>query len=459
LTTVNRAAGGEFAHSSPTLLPGGQAALFTIRRTGGAWADARSAATEPDWNTASAEVALLDLESGDYRTLIGNAHSASYSHSGHILFIRDQDLWAAAFDLGALAVSGPERIVRPGLQSMFFPQPNAPFALNAQGSAVFLVAAEVPPRVRSLVWVDRSGNREAVEVPGANRIESPRVSPDGKRILYVAHSTTWDIWVHERFRPGSRMRLTYDETEDRRPVWFPDSQQFLFAIQVDNDQSPAGFHVETFHHRADGAGRPEPWPRSVANVPGLSIPMAVLEDGHSVLYQEGPSMETLWDIADSSRPPEERYIVQTPAMEEDPVLSPDARWLAYSSSEAGDRQIYVRPYPDTQSARWQVTSEGGSQPLWSADGSELYYRRGSAMMAISVQTQPSFRASAPVKLFEGDFSNPDDARRDYDLEYPEGKRFLMVQEVEPDVPSTKFVFVENWTEELKSLLPSGRNGG
>ena len=184
--------------------------------------------------------------------------------------------------------------------------------------------------------------------------------------------------------------------------------------------------------------------------------MVVLNDGRSVLYQEGPSFETLWDIADSSRPYPQRYIVQSPALEEDPVLSLDGEWLAYSSLESGVRQIYVRPFPDTQSARWQVTSEGGNQPLWAPDGSELYYRTGAAMMAVPIRTQPVFRAGSPVQLFEGDFINPDNARRDYDLEYPEGRRFLMVEEFEPDVPNTKFVFVENWDEELKSLVPAGR---
>ena len=78
------------------------------------------------------------------------------------------------------------------------------------------------------------------------------------------------------------------------------------------------------------------------------------------------------------------------------------------------------------------------------------------MMAVPIQTQPVFRAGSPGQLFEGDFINPDNARRDYDLEYPEGRRFLMVEEFEPDVPNTKFVFVENWDEELKSLVPAGR---
>ena len=100
-----------------------------------------------------------------------------------------------------------------------------------------------------------------------------------------------------------------------------------------------------------------------------------------------------------------------------------------------------------------VTSEGGNQPLWAPDGSELYYRNGAAMMSIPIRTQPEFRAGSPVQLFEGDFLNQDNPRREYDLEYPEGHRFLMVEEFEPEVANTKLVFVENWGEELKKLVP------
>ena len=181
--------------------------------------------------------------------------------------------------------------------------------------------------------------------------------------------------------------------------------------------------------------------------------MVVLPDGRGVLYQEAPDPRTHRDIADSTRPFRERYVVQSPAREEDPELSLDGRWLAYSALESGVRQIYVRPFPDTESARWQVTTDGGNQPLWAPDGSELYYRNGAAMMAVPIRTDPVFRASLPVQLFEGEFINPDDSRRDYDLEYPEGRRFLMVEEFEPEVANTKLVFVENWVEELRRLVP------
>ena len=452
LTAVNRVAGGEFAHSRPQALPGGRAVLFSLRRTGGAWAQPDATPDEPDWGSTSADVALLDLGSGDYRTLIANAHDAVYSSSGHILFMRDQDLWAAPFDLGALAISGPERIVRDGLQAALLPETNAPYALDAAGSAVFLLATELPARGRALVWVDRNGNREPADVPPANQLDMPRVSPDGERILYTVLSATTDIWVHERSRPGSHIRLTYEEADDLFPVWFPDSRHFLFAHRVADDTFSTRHVFTTQRHRADGAGRPTPWPRRHARVSPLSIPMVVLP-GDRVLYQEAPSPETFWDIADSARPVAERYIVQSRALEEDPVLSRDGKWLAYSALESGVRQIYVRPFPDTNSGRWQLTTERGNQPLWAPDGSELYYRSGASMMAVPIQTEPVFRAGTPVQLFEGDYVNQDDARRAYDLEYPEGRRFLMVEDYEPETESTRLIYVENWVEELNSLVP------
>jgi hypothetical protein len=101
-----------------------------------------------------------------------------------------------------------------------------------------------------------------------------------------------------------------------------------------------------------------------------------------------------------------------------------------------------------------LTSAGGDQPLWAPDGSELYYRKGAAMMAVPIQTDPVFRAGTPVQLFEGDFINQDNSRRAYDLEYPEGRRFLMVEDFEPEVATTRLIYVENWAEELERLVPT-----
>ncbi|MBD3869719.1 MAG: serine/threonine-protein kinase, partial [Acidobacteria bacterium] len=291
LTSVDRSAGGEAVHNRPSRLPGSRAVLFNIRRTGGAWAQPGGKTDEPDWDTATTEVALLDLESGSYRTVLADAHNATYSNSGHILFMHDQSLWAAPFHMGKLEVSGSERIVRDNLQSMFFPQTNSPYALDHRGSAVFLPAVEVPPHGRSLIWVDRSGGREPVDMPPANRIERPRVSPDGERILtvvHVVHSATANIWLHERSRPGSRMRLTFDGTHDQHPVWFPDSQQFLYVQRLEDDTFGTSYVFKTFRHRADGASRPESWPRTIPEVSPLSLPMVVLDDGVTVLYQEAP---------------------------------------------------------------------------------------------------------------------------------------------------------------------------
>jgi serine/threonine protein kinase len=456
VASVDRAAEGEVSFSRPSPLPGGLTALFTVRRTAGTWAQPGTDRVEPDWETASADVAILDLDSGDHRVLLTNAHDATYSKSGHVLFMRDQALWAAPFDAEHQEVSGPERVVLDNLQSMIFPHLNAPYALDGRGSAVFLPAADISAPGRALVWVDRAGGKERVAMPLAKQIERPRVSPDGERILYVVHSVTADIWVHERSRPGSRMRLTFDETHDQHPVWFPDSRQFLYVDRVEDDTLPTGIVQTTLHHSANGAGRPQLWPRSLPRVPPLSFPMVVLDDGRRVLYQEGSSPETLWDIADSSRSYKERYIVRSPAHDEAPALSADGRWLAYSSEESGDRQIYVRPFPDTKAGRWQVTSEGGSQPLWAPDGSELYYRNGPAMMSVTVKTDPVFRTGPPSELFRGDFINPDGAFRDYDLEYPEGRRFLMVEDLEPEVSSTRLIYVENWDTELESLVPGDK---
>ena len=141
-------------------------------------------------------------------------------------------------------------------------------------------------------------------------------------------------------------------------------------------------------------------------------------------------------------------------------MSPDGRWLAYSSDESGEYEVYVRPFPDVDAGRWQVSTAGGFHPQWSPDGRELFYLAvrsvGVAMMAVAVDSGEIFRPSVPAELFQGRYyygatgSAPDV----YDVA-PDGQRFLMIREagapgdVQPDI-----VIVQNWFEELKRLVPT-----
>ncbi len=141
-----------------------------------------------------------------------------------------------------------------------------------------------------------------------------------------------------------------------------------------------------------------------------------------------------------------------------PTISPDGRWLAQTSNESGQYEIYVRPFPALDSGKWQVSTNGGDEPLWSQDGRELFYRgigsNAGAVLAVTVETEPAFNPNAPRILFRGDYVL--EASVNWDIS-PDGKRFLLIKEsgsgASASEGSPKINIVLNWLEELKQRVP------
>ncbi len=147
-------------------------------------------------------------------------------------------------------------------------------------------------------------------------------------------------------------------------------------------------------------------------------------------------------------------LLDTAFAEKNPDLSPDGRWLAYSSDETGKEEIYVRPFPDVDAGRWQVSTDGGTQALWAHNGRELFYRNGNAVISVGVQTEPSFSVGSPAVVFEGAYVlGP--GGRSYDVSNDD-ERFLMIQSIADESEAPQIVIVRNWFEELKRLVPTGR---
>jgi hypothetical protein len=140
--------------------------------------------------------------------------------------------------------------------------------------------------------------------------------------------------------------------------------------------------------------------------------------------------------------------------ERNPDLLPDGRWLAYESDESGQLEIYVRPFPDVDGGRWQVSTDGGSQPLWARNGRELFFRAGDAVIVVPVEAGSGFAPGSPTVLFEGQYAETLGGRN-YDVS-PDGQRFLMLKESGPDggAAQARFIVVENWFEELRQRVPT-----
>ena len=178
--------------------------------------------------------------------------------------------------------------------------------------------------------------------------------------------------------------------------------------------------------------------------------MTISPDGRLVVFVEAHPTN-LFDIKtvtlDGERVVEP--LLATPFAESRPSISPDGRWMAYQSDESGQFDVYVRPFPDVDGGKWQVSRDGGNSPVWARDGKELFYGNGQAMTRVAVATEPTFSASMPELLFEGPYV----ARgRSHDVA-PDGERLLMVKR-STDTPREIHV-VLNWFEELKARVPTG----
>lgn len=425
LTKADGARADEWTHAYPSVIYGTQALLFVIARS-----------------NSRKDIAVLRLDSETHQVVVKNGTSPQYAASGHIIFQRGEALWAVQFDPETLEVTGDETRVESGVQTNSKIMPRV-YGISKTGALVY--APVEPPKEtrRKLVWVDHAGVESDLGLDAA-AYYLPRVSADGKRVaVTIEDSDNSDIWIHEVDRPYSLNRFTDTQDFDGHAHWLPGGNHIvygayfegvfsMFIAPVNRTRPPALLY-------RDGA------------------PTFVTPSGRTILFAPAWNDEFGWDIgaldvsiedplsADESSV---RRIARTRYSEGNPAISPDGNWIAYSSDESGRAQVYVQPYPNTDGGRWQISTEGGNNPLWSMDMKEIYFVHDDKMLAVTVGTEPNFAAGIPRQLFEQPYLKAEDGSRQYDLEYPEGKRFLMIKEI-PDPETTKLVYVENWTQQLR----------
>ena len=206
-----------------------------------------------------------------------------------------------------------------------------------------------------------------------------------------------------------------------------------------------------FWQRADGSGGLE----RLTTSEYTHGPMSWSPDGQLLAFVEvNPTTGyDIWVLRLGDR--KAQPFLRTPFNESVPQFSPDGRWLAYISNESGPWEIYVQPYPGP-GGKWQISTEGGTEPVWNPNGRELFYRSSDKMMAVEITTQPSFSAGKPRVLFEGRYEPTPATFPDYDIT-PDGQRFLMLKPAEAgEAAPTQINVVLNWFEELKRRVPAGK---
>jgi serine/threonine-protein kinase len=285
------------------------------------------------------------------------------------------------------------------------------------------------------VWVDRSGAVQPIN-PDRHAYVAPPISPDGQKIAVTIED---HIWVYDTAR-DALTRVTFGPNQELWPIWNPDGSRLTFR----RDDPP-----NIFWQPVDGSAEAE----RLTTGDRRQRPTSWSPDGKMLLYLESA---TDFDIGLLTLEGERktRLLFDTPFTEGGGGFSRDGRFLAYSSIESGRNEVYVRSFPSLD-GKWQISTDGGIQPVWARSGREIFYRNGDKMMAVAIETQPVFRAEKPVLLFEGPFDGSEFATGPYYDVAPDGERFVMVQRDESW--GTQVQVVLNWFSELQARVPADRN--
>jgi serine/threonine-protein kinase len=317
---------------------------------------------------------------------------------------------------------------------------SAEFSSSADGSLAYVPGGS---RVgeRTLLWVDRKGASQALPAPPRGYL-TPRLSPDGQRLAVSIPGTNEGLWIYDLGR-GTLTRLTAPSLIPF-PIWTADGKRVTFSALLSGA-------INICWMPADGSGAVE----GLTTSEDFHSPGSWSPDSQVLAFSElDPTTGyDIWMLG-LQRERKPRPFLQTASNECGPMFSPDGHWLAYVSDESGRLEVYLRPYPGP-GGKWQISTEGGAEPVWAPNGRELFYRNGDKMMTAAVEIKPVFAASTPKLLFEGHYEAGNFFERDYDVS-PDGQRFLMIKASEQESATTQLNAVLNWSDELHRLSPPGR---
>ena len=371
------------------------------------------------------------LATGERTVLVERGWEGRYLRTGHLVYMLGGTLFAQPMDLASLATRGTATPVIEGIETAIA---SASFSISASGTLAYLTGANLAD-ARTLVWVTRNGEELGLGLEPL-LYNNPRVSPDGSAIaVEVQAGGRTNVRVYDLRRRTLR-HITFGAERDYNPLWAPDGNSIVFG----STRQGGGL----FRKSADGTGEVERLQDGLT----LSRPYSWSPNGDRLIYSFGGDLVAL--SLQGEEPPQ--ALLETPDREAHPEVSPDGRWLAYTSDESGELNVYVRPFPDLESGLWPVSTGGGLEPVWSSNGRELFYRSGVAIKVVTVGTGDGFRMGTPRTLFTGPYLDLG-AGRQYDAA-PDGKRFLMLKAAPADDRSRRVVVVQNWFEELKRLVPN-----
>jgi serine/threonine-protein kinase len=414
----------EIGSEWPYVLPGARGLLFRLRHAGQA--------------PGEFDIMAMKLPKGEPHALMHGVY-ARYASSGHLLVVTaDGKLLAVPFDVGKLALTGPPVALMEGVRTGPF---EMDLAISVTGTLVYASGGSAASE--RAFWVNRDGSASIIDSTWdpQGTLNSVALSSNGKALAVgLVRGASQDIWI-KQLPTGPFSRITFGDSVHDRVSWSADGRSVLYLAGAGGGGLPSTA-------RADGTGAPQLLFSSSYNF-GQALQS---RDGRWLVLRRVINERGNGDIfgvklGDTTLVP----LLTTPAREVSPALSPDGRWLAYSSSESGTAEIYVRPFPEVASARWQVSTSGGSEPLWAYSGRELFYLTGRReMVSVEIRTSPDFVVDQQRVLFPAASYSSGGVFPLYDVT-PDDRRFVMVRGVTA-AGESELILAENWLEELEARV-------
>jgi serine/threonine protein kinase/Tol biopolymer transport system component len=412
---------GDQNHASPRFLPDGRHFIYMAYRL--------------QHGQYTPAIMLGELGSFETKELGPCTSDVDFVPPNRVLYTTGSSLVAQTLDIGRGALTGDAVPVAEGLP------PDTPYLFGAGGNS--LAVTNSSGTTSELVWLDRAGHLLS-RVGEPNRYRDIALSPDARSAaLAISDPVTGmdDVWVRDLER-GISTRLTFDRTQETGPVWSADGTRIFYS----SDRQGGTYII--YSVSASGTGSEDTL--SFGNS-GNEGPMSASSDGKSLVIISTKGTTWDWDVmirdVDGKQPP--RRFCGSPSLEFDGILSPDDRWLAYSSDETGRQEVYVRSFPDGL-RKWRVSSNGGSASAWSKNGRELIYQNlTNDLIAVPMAPGADFKPGKPALLFHADVTQFGWSVHRWAVT-SDGERFLVNQSLKN--PLRGFTVTRNW----QSALAPGR---